>query len=48
VILACDGKPMKTVSDLLTMQGGADGGKPTIEVSRKQETVTLEIIAERR
>jgi hypothetical protein len=43
VILACNGKPVKTVRDLLAIQDGAAGGKLAVEVRRKQGPVNIEV-----
>jgi len=43
VILSCNGKPVRTVADLLALQNEAAGGKLSLSVSRKQapQTITL-------
>jgi hypothetical protein len=43
VILGCNGKPVKTVRDLLDLQDEAAGRKLSLEVSRKQGPLNLEI-----
>jgi len=43
VVLACNGQPVRTVRDLLTIQDGAAGGKLTVEISRKQGPVSIEV-----
>jgi hypothetical protein len=43
VVLACNGRPVKTVRDLLAIQDGAAGGKLAVEISRKQGPVSIEV-----
>ena len=43
VILACGGKPVKTVSDLLAIRDEAAGGKLAVEIRRKQGPVNIEV-----
>jgi hypothetical protein len=43
VVLACNGKPVKTVTDLLAVQDGAAGAKLAVEVRRKQGPVNVEV-----
>ena len=43
VILACNNKPVKTVSDLAAIQNEAAGGKLVVEVRRKQGPISIEV-----
>ncbi|MBE3123473.1 MAG: PDZ domain-containing protein, partial [Planctomycetes bacterium] len=43
VVLACNGKPVKTVGDLLALRDEAAGGKLAVEIRRKQGLVTIEV-----
>ncbi len=43
VILACQGKPVRTVQDVLARQSAAAGSKLSLEVRRQQQNVTLEV-----
>jgi membrane-associated protease RseP (regulator of RpoE activity) len=43
VILACNGKPVKTIGDLSAIQDEAAGGKLVLDVRRKQGPVNIEV-----
>ncbi|MCY3017907.1 MAG: PDZ domain-containing protein [Planctomycetota bacterium] len=43
VVLACNGKPVRTVSNLLEIQEEAAGKKLTVSVVRKQQALSLDV-----
>lgn len=43
VILACNGQPVRTASDLQKLRDKAAGQKLTLLISRKQKQVTVEV-----
>lgn len=45
MVLACNGKPVKTVRDLAAIQDEAAGGKLAVEVRRKQGPVHIAVAA---
>ncbi len=43
VIVACDGKPVRTVNELLALAKSATGKKLALTVSRQQQSVTIQL-----
>ena len=44
VIVACDGKPVRTVNDLVALAKSATGKKLKLTLSRQQQSVTIQLI----
>jgi len=44
VVLACNGKPTRTLDDLLAAQNEAAGRKLTLDVRRKQQTLAMDVM----
>jgi len=44
VIVACDGKPVRTANDLVALAKSATGKKLTLTLSRQQQSVTIQLI----
>ena len=43
MIVACDGKPVRTVNDLVALAKSATGKKLKLTLSRQQQSVTIQL-----